>query len=260
MTDPKISKASPSVPVYKAPVVKAPAAPPATHGETKAAVATDAHSKTAAAPAHDDGGHFAWGQGPSKAEIQQQRQAVVNKLARFTEVDNAPDLNIAAASQALIGTMGNPKNALGLVIAARGGEGDTVLQPEEQLVALLAVTHDLGLKAPPSQAQLRDMDHFLNSFSAIHEEGAFAPARGDGYFKQTLKTMGRESLAVGGVAIVAGYSGLKAVSQITGVDALGMVSGRYSGNGERTSKTDFNELYYGLSGVFHGAFDTGADR
>ena len=165
-------------------------------------------------------------------------------------------LDITEGSYRLMDHYRDPGVALATIITARGGDPGQKVGAEERVKAQLEIKRALGLRDMPTSEQLRDMDHWINAYMAVRVD-ALAPKKGDGFAKQTAKTLGREALGVGAASVTVGYSAAKWAAQSLGVDLIGAVPGQdFKGAGQNVSKPSLKEAWHGLRGVFHGVFDT----
>jgi hypothetical protein len=103
--------------------------------------------------------------------------------------------------------------------------------------------------------ELRDLDLFLTSYAYTQGEGADRPAA-DNENDRRDRVLLAGARAVGVSASTVAYSGVKALSQNTGVDLLKVASfGEESAFGKNTSQASLKEVWSGLSGVLYGLRD-----
>lgn len=153
--------------------------------------------------------------------------------------------------------------AMGLVIAARGGDFPGQITDRAQQFAVAELQHKMGLKTPPNMDQLRDMDHYLNNYQAI--QGALGtwlkPEADDGGFTAGAKLVGRVPIGAAMATITLLYSAGKAIGQSDAAkavyfDPLDMFSfGKFNSTSDNTSKASWHEVAEGLKGVAWGIID-----
>ena len=178
-------------------------------------------------------------------------------LANLEELAKAPPATgpglpggweTAAAAQKILAAYGveakgaQVYDAMSLIVTARGG--DKPVSAAQQQEALLKLQEVLGLSQPPNAEQLRDLDHYVNTYKAIRTQN---PVMG---------------LVISPVvaAATALYTGGKVIGRElaeAGVDPLKILSGgEFTSTGENTSAPSGHEIVEGLKGVVDGVVDS----
>ena len=157
-------------------------------------------------------------------------------------------ISVSNDAQRLKAKYGGADEALGKVMSARDEPANGAGSRKAELEAFLG--HSL------TQTDLRNLDHYLNSYGAITAQLPIKPT--DGLQVRVLKKLGKEILAVGHVVVDVGYTGAKAFDQKTGLNVFGPL-GRAAGcaecrfNDPSTSKAGFDEILYNVQGTYDGA-------
>jgi hypothetical protein len=194
----------------------------------------------------------------------------VGGVARRTQtagVESGPrdpdSLNIRAASYNLMTQTGSTNNALDLVMAARGGNHTAPATPAERQAALDEIQQRLNLSHPPNATQLRDMDHYLNSFGAVRSVAT--PNGDEGAVRGLAEHAARDVAMPVFAAVPAAYAAAKWVAQTDAAQAVGFdpvsiaSGGTYPGVGEGVSRPSLAEAWHGIQGAIDGAADTTPD-
>jgi hypothetical protein len=163
---------------------------------------------------------------------------------------SARALDITEAAETLIRKFGAEQTIVQLV-TVRGDDST----PAAKAAGNAKLASALGLKRALTGVELRDLDHFMTSYTMVQEAGNIKPD--DGYAKRVGKTVLKEAMAVDAAVATVGYTILKGIGQTTGVDVLDKVSGgRYQSNTPTTSKASLSEIGSGFKGVWKGLIDS----
>jgi hypothetical protein len=148
-------------------------------------------------------------------------------------------------------------------MAARGGNHTAPATPEQRQAAMDEIQQRLNLSQPPNATQLRDMDHYLNSFGAVRSVAA--PNGDEGTARGLAEHAARDVAMPIFAAVPAAYAALKWTAQTNAAQAVGFdpvsiaSGGTYPGVGEGVSRPSLSEAWHGIQGAIDGAADTAPD-